>query len=199
MGKKKRTNNNKQNTSTSTIKTIDEKTLAHEIIKAHEEYEHYKLIEKEKEDKKRQEEWLKILNQKEYPLNEKWIWRKCHKFRNDFFLLKNLLFIKAKDVRDMRATFGLMRLATSGVFILCKWALYLLAASMIYGIWNDTIETALGCMIAVVVWVFARIFRIASFEVEKIEDGNLVIAIFSGVLSFVAVVIAIVAIIVDKV
>ena len=36
-------------------------------------------------------------------------------------------------------------------------------------------------------------------EIEKIEDGNLIIAIFSGVLSFVAVVIAIVAIIVDKV
>jgi len=53
-------------------------------------------------------------------------------------------------------------------------------------------------MIAVVLWVFARIFRIASFEVEKIDDGNLIIAIFSGVLSFVAVVIAIVAIIVDK-
>ena len=198
MSKKKRTNNKKQNTSASTIKTFDEKTLAHEIIKAHEAYEHYKMIEKEKEDKKHQDEWLKILNQKEYPSNKKWILRKCHKFRNDFFLLKNILFIKAKDVRDMRATFGLMRLATSGVFTLCKWALYLLAASMIYGVWNDTIETALGCMIAVILWVFARIFRIASFEVEKINDGNLIINIFSGILSFVAVVIAIVAIIVDK-
>ena len=198
MGKRNRTNNKKQNTSASTIKTFDEKTLAHEIIKAHEEYKHNKMIEKEKEDKKFQDEWLKILNQKEYPPNEKWIWRKCHKFRNDFFLLKNLLFIKAKDVRDMRATFGLMRLATSGVFALCKWALYFFAASMIYGVWNDTVETVLGCMIAVIVWVFARIFRIASFEVEKINDGNLIINIFSGVLSFVAVVIAIVTIIVDK-
>lgn len=199
MSKKKRTNNNKQNTSSSTIETFDEKTLAHEIIKAHEEYEHHKMIVKEREDKKRQDEWLKILNQKEYPSNEKWIWRKCHKIRNDFFLLKNLLFIKAKDVRDMRATFGLMRLAVSGIFSLCKWVLYFCAASMIYGVWNDTIEKALGCMIAVVLWLFARIFRIASFEVEKIEDGNLIIAIFSGVLSFVAVVIAIVAIIIDKV
>ena len=198
MGKKKRTNN-KQNTSSNTLKNIDEKVLAREIIKAHEEYEHYRQTEKEKEEKKRQEEWLKILNQKEYPSNEKWILRKCHKLRNDFFLLKNLLFIKAKDVRDMRATFGLMRLAVSGIFSLCKWVLYFCAASMIYGVWNDTIEKALGCMIAVVLWLFARIFRIASFEVEKIEDGNLIIAIFSGVLSFVAVVIAIVAIIIDKV
>ena len=198
MGKKKRTNN-RQNSSSTTMKNIDEKVLAREIIKAHEEYEHYRQTEKEKEEKRQQEEWLKTLNQKEYPPNEKWIWRKCHQIRNDFFLFKNLLFIKAKDVKDMRATFGLMRLAVIGIFALCKWVLYLCAASMIYGIWNNSIEIALGCMIAIVLWVFARIFRIASFEIEKIKDGNLIIAIFSGVLSFVAVIIAIVAIIVDKV
>ena len=198
MGTKKRTNN-KQNTSSNTLKSIDEKVLAREIVKAHEEYEHYRQTEKEKEEKRQQEEWLKTLNQKEYFPNEKWIWRKCHQIRNDFFLFKNLLFIKAKDVKDMRATFGLMRLAVIGIFALCKWVLYLCAASMIYGIWNNSIEIALGCMIAIVLWVFARIFRIASFEIEKIEDGNLIIAIFSGVLSFVAVIIAIVAIIVDKV
>ena len=198
MGKKKRTNNT-QNASLTTMKNIDERVLAREIIKAHEEYEHYRQTEKEKEEKKRQEEWLETLNQKEYPSNEKWIWRKCHQIRNDFFLFKNLLFIKAKDVKDMRATFGLMRLAVIGIFALCKWVLYLCAASMIYGIWNNSIEIAIGCMIAIVLWVFARIFRIASFEIEKIEDGNLIIAIFSGVLSFVAVIIAIVAIIVDKV
>ena len=177
MGKKKRTNN-KQNSSSTTMKNIDEKVLAREIIKAHEEYEHYRQTEKEKEEKKRQEEWLKTLNQKEYPTNEKWIWRKCHQIRNDFFLFKNLLFIKAKDVKDMRATFGLMRLAVIGIFALCKWVLYLCAASMIYGICNNSIEIALGCMIAFVLWVFARIFRIASFEMEKMKDGNLLTAIF---------------------
>ena len=83
MGKKKRTNN-KQNSSSTTMKNIDEKVLAREIIKAHEEYEHYRQAEKEKEEKKRQEEWLKTLNQKEYPSNEKWIWRKCHQIRNDW-------------------------------------------------------------------------------------------------------------------
>ena len=70
---------------------------------------------------------------------------------------------------------------------------------MLYGVWSKAIELPLGLMIAFVLWVFARIFRIASFEMEKMKDGNLLTAIFSGVLSFVAVVIAIVAIIVDKV
>ena len=140
MSKKKTTKNNKQNTPSTLVKNIDEKVLAREIIKAHEEYELYRNAEKEKEERKRQEEWIKILNQKEYPLNDKWLLQKYHKFRNDFFLFKNLLFIKAKDVRDIRATFGLMRLAVMGIFTLCKWILYSCAVSMIYGVWNDTIK-----------------------------------------------------------
>ena len=51
MGKKKRTNN-KQNSSSTTMKNIDEKVLAREIVKAHEEYEHYRQTEKEKEEKR---------------------------------------------------------------------------------------------------------------------------------------------------
>ena len=199
MGKKKTTKNNKQNTSSTTTINIDEKILARELIKAHEAYEQFRNEEKEKEERKHQEEWLKTLNQKEFPLNEKRFSQKCHKFRNDFFLIKSLLFIKARDVRDMRATFSLMQLAVICIFALCKWVLYLCAASMIYGVWNDTIEIVVGCMLAIAFWAFARIFRIASFEIEKIDDGNLITAIFSGVLSFVAVVIAIVAIVVDKV
>lgn len=199
MSKRKTQKKNKQNEPSAKEKNIDEKVLAHEIIKAYEEYELRKNVEREKHEKKRQEEWFKILNQKDCPSNEKWLLRKCYQFRNAFFLFKNLLFIKAKDVRDMRATFGLMRLAVLGIFSSCKWILYLCAASMIYGVWNDTIKLAVGCIWALIFWLFARIFRIASFEIEKIEDGNLIIAIFSGVLSFVAVVIAIVAIIVDKV
>lgn len=201
MGRRNKGNKNKQKTTSaaSATKIIDEKVLAHEIIKAHEEYERCKITEKEKEDKKRQEEWLKILNQKEYPSNEKWILNRYHKFRNDFCLLKKILFIKEKDVRDMRATFGLMRLAVISIFSLGKWILYLCAISMIYGVWSGIIEAALGCMLAIVLWLFARIFRIASFEVGKIDERNLIIAIFSSVVAFAAVVIAIVAIIVDKI
>ena len=197
MGKKNRTRSNKQNTSYSMDKIIDEKLLAHEIVKAYEEAERYRNAEKEKQEKKEREEWLRFLNQKKHPLNEKWFLRKYHEFRNDFFGAKKLLFIKKEEVRDIRATFGLLRLAVIGIFSLCKWILYGCAAGLIYCVWNHTVELALGATIAIVLWVFARIFRIAAFEIESIQDGNLIIALFSGVLSFVAVVTAIVAIIVD--
>ena len=120
MGKKNKTKNNKQNASSAMEKTIDEKLLAREIVKAYEEAEYYRNVEREKQEKKEHEEWLKFLNQKEYPLNEKWFLRKYHEFRNDFFGVRKLLFIKKEEVRDVRATFGLMRLAVICVFSLCK-------------------------------------------------------------------------------
>lgn len=83
MSKKNKTKN-KQNISSVTEKTIDEKLLAREIVKAFEEVERDKNVEKEKQKKKEHKEWLKFLNQKEYPLNEKWFLRKYHAFRNDF-------------------------------------------------------------------------------------------------------------------
>ena len=196
---KKNKAKNKQNISSVMEKTIDEKLLAREIVKAYEEAERYKNAEKEKQEKKEHEEWLKFLNQKEYPLNEKWFLRKYHEFRNDFLGVRKLLFIKKEEVRDVRATFGLLRLAVIGVFSLCKWILYVCAVWLIYCVWNHTVELALGTTISIALWVFARMFRIAAFEVEKIQDGNLIIALFSGVLSFVAVVTAIVAIVVDKI
>ena len=199
MGKKNRTRNNKQNTSYAMEKIIDEKLLAREIVKAYEEAERYRNAEKEKQEKKEHEEWLRFLNQKEYPLNEKWFLRKYHEFRNDFFAAKKLLFIKEKEVRDIRATFGLMKLAVAGIFSLCELVLYICAVWLICLVCNDKIKLVAGGAIAFVLWVFARIFRIAAFEAGKIQDGNLIIALFSGVLSFVAVVTAIVAIVIDKV
>ena len=91
MGKKKRTNN-KQNSSSTTMKNIDEKVLAREIIQAYEEFEQKKKFEVEKRERENQKEWNQILGQKEYPENENWFWKNVHKKRNDIVALYKLLF-----------------------------------------------------------------------------------------------------------
>ena len=122
-----------------------------------------------------------------------------HKKRNDIVGLVKLLFFKQKDIRDPRATFALMNLATVGVFSICKWILYIVVIAIILGIIQLKVDFFLGITVSFVLWMLARIFRMASFEIEKIRDGNLLIAIFSGALSFVAVAIAIIALFIDKV
>ena len=42
-------------------------------------------------------------------------------------------------------------------------------------------------------FVFARLLRIAQYEIERIEDKNYVLSIFSGLVSFIALIVAIIA------
>ena len=199
MSKKKKTKNNQQNIPSVIEKNLDEKVLAQEIIKAYEEFECKKKAEAEKRERENQKEWNKILGQKEYPEKEKWFWKNIHRKRNDIVALYKLLFFKQKDIRDPRATFVLMSLAIMGVFSICKWILYIFVISIIIGMVQLEIDVLLGGTFGFALWMLARIFRMAAFEVENIRDSNLLIAIFSGTLSFVAVVIAIVTIVIDKV
>lgn len=199
MSKKKNRKKDQQNLLLNTTKNIDEKILACEIIRAYEEMERKKKLQEEKLEQENQKEWNMILGQKEYSENENWFWKNVHRKRNDIVGLYKVLFFKRKDIRDPRATFVLMSLATTSVFSICKWVLYSFVILIIISMIKLEINIFLGIALSFVLWMLARIFRIASFETEKIDDGNLIISIFSGVLSFVAVVIAIVTIIVDKV
>lgn len=178
---------------------VDEQVISRAIVKAYFEIENKKKENEQNISEKEQNEWRYFLRQKDYSDNEKWFIKRWHHFRNDFVGMWRLLFINPKEVKDMRATYELMRFAIKEILVVCKWLIYTLAMFMVYCACTDAINVVFGSLIAIALWAFARIFRIASFEVEKIDDGNLIIAIFSGVLSFVAVVIAIVAIIVDKI
>ncbi|MBQ8816932.1 MAG: hypothetical protein IJZ84_06625, partial [Lachnospiraceae bacterium] len=103
-----------------------------------------------------------------------------------------------KKIKDMRATFALMSLTVSGIFALLKWILYIISIALIVLIFAKEISIISGIAWASIVRMLARIFRIAIFEIQEIKDGNLLTAIFSGVLSFVAVIIAIIALFIDE-
>ena len=107
------------------------------------------------------------------------------------------MFINSKTVKDMRAIFALMSIAVTGIFALLKWFLYIVCIALIVLMVKKEIDVILGMAWAFILWMFARVFRIAIYEIQGTKDGNLLTAIFSGVLSFVAVVIAIIAIVVE--
>lgn len=173
---------------------FDQKTLTEAIVKAYqiiEEQEMEKKIEAEEKDKK---EWYKTIGKKEYPEDEKWYLKRFHNVRNNLVILWNLLFFKSKNVRDLKTTLALMRLSVVGIFGLCKWCLYFISIIMIYTAFQIRENVISNIAMALTTWLFARVFRIASFEIEKMEDRNLLIAIFSGCISFVAMVIALITI-----
>ncbi|MBQ2901298.1 MAG: hypothetical protein IJE49_05565 [Agathobacter sp.] len=172
---------------------IDSKTLTEAIVEA------YQIIEKKKAEqeieleKNAKKEWQEILGQKVYPKDEKWYLKIIHIAINNVVAMWKLLFLKSKNVRGLRATYALMQSALVEIFKLYKWTLYVIAAVIFCSIFQNGTNIIVRIVIAVGIWMFARLFRIASFEIDKMQDENLLIAIFSGCISFVAMIVAIIA------
>ena len=195
--KKNKNNEKQQNHVNSNQIILDSKIMTDAIVKAYQIIEQEK-VEKEIElEKNERREWLEIMGQKEYPENEKWYLKRFHIVRNTWVAIWNLLFLKAKNARDLRATFSLMQLAVVEIFKLCKWCLYFVSITAAISAFQNGGDSISNLAIVFVIWAFARLFRIASFEVEKVKDGNLLIALFSGCISFVAMVVAIIAIFIE--
>ena len=173
--------------------TINTKDLMEAIVEA------YQIIEKKKAEqeieleKNAKKEWQEILGQKVYPKDEKWHLKEIHTVKNDIVAIWKLLFLKPENVRGLRATYALMQSALVEIFKLYKWTLYVIAAVIFGSIFQNGTNIIVRIVIAVGIWMFARLFRIASFEIDKMQDENLLIAIFSGCISFVAMIVAIVA------
>lgn len=195
---KKNKNSEKQKNSVSSNQIIiDDQMMVDAIVKAYQIIEKQKVeneIELEKNEKR---EWREIMGQKEYPENEKWYLKRLHIARNNWIAIWNLLFFKSKNARDLRATFSLIQLAVVEIFKLCKWCLYFVSFTIVISALQNGGDSLSNIAIAIVIWAFARLFRIASFEVEKVKDGNLLIALFSGCISFVAMIIAIITIFIE--
>lgn len=204
MGKKRRSknsqkkqNNQKKQKEITQVNEIEESALTQAIVRA------YQIIEKNKKEEEARlanqakKEWQRVIGQKEYPDNEKWFWKKIHTIRNNWNAMWSLFFFKSENVRDIRTTLGLMQLAVIGIFTICKWCLYFISLAMVYLILINGADVVSHLPFAFVTWMFARVFRIAVFEIEKMKDGNLLIAIFSGCISFAAMVVAVITLLVD--
>lgn len=61
----------------------------------------------------------------------------------------------------------------------------------------SVIQNILLCLFVVPLFLFSRMFRMASIEVNKIEDRNLLFGIFASVTSIVSIVIAVIAFVIN--
>ena len=116
-----------------------------------------------------------------------------------------LCFVPSKAIKGDRASFALMKLFLRIFFDFAKWILGLASLLfVVYGIalffapetlpvlWISNVGlTILG----ITTFFLSRMFRMASIEIEKIEDRNYLFGLFASVASIVSIVIAIVAVV----
>lgn len=195
---KKRKNVNRNEETKMFIQEINYDKLAESIVCATEKLEEKKNKKKDEENNAHQEEWNRILKQKEYPENEKWVKRQWHKCRNELMAYIELVLFKEKNAKDPIATFALIKFATEMMFACIKWILYIFSIKFIYNFCVNPTDNVILLAFALIAWTIARLMRIAVFEIKKMEDTNLILNIFSGSISFVALIVAIVAIVISK-
>lgn len=168
---------------------LDNNELEQAIVKA------YFEIERIKERNKQQEklDWqIKILK-KDKP--------KC-KNRTSLMLVNiyydlqtfvRIMFIKKEDVPDGFGTTSLLKLILEPIFFILQLALYGVAIVFVYFTVISGISVAWGILAAIIAFIFARLIRITSFEIDNMKDKQYLLSIFTGVLSLGAIIIAIIA------
>lgn len=166
-------------------KEIDEESIKTAIIEANKEIKKEKLAEKEK----LQAEWQNIIDYDE----------EASSFKNDMKVLKSIFCMKKENAITLVANNLLLKLSLIGFYRLLEISFYILAViSIVLAVKFYTNSLAIGfAVLTIVIGVmFARIIRIARFELENIEDKNYLASLFAAVMSFLAVIIAIVTLVV---
>lgn len=160
-----------------------------------------KAKEQKEQDRKN---FREAMGYKDYP-HEKGLKRSFLVFCNRVKMLFKLFFAPKHLIKGDDATFGLLKMSVEIFFWVVKWAATLFAMCAIAYIPLQYIvevipvlpimsNVLLGCF-AFSSFLLSRMFRMASIEVDKIEDRSLLFGIFASVASIVSIAIAIVAIV----
>ena len=159
--------------------------------------------QKDKADKDLKE-WRESLGIKEYPKDAKIRFRRAKQFFNTFGAFFRLSFISKKKIKGDRATTGLLKFFLAIIFDVAKFALTVWSALLVLSIPMQYIVDSITILtipqnilvfcFAILSFILSRLFRIASVEIENIDDKNYLFGVFASITSIVSIIVAIVSI-----
>lgn len=202
--KKKSKKQNKTEAKVVSAPTSTDEQLQHLIARAIVEADEIKEQERRKQQDAELLEWRAATGYKEFDDKSKLL-RGVKSFFNRFGCFIKLCFIPSKAIKGDRASFALMKLFLRIFFDFAKWILGL--ASLLFVVYGIALFFApetlpvlwfsnVGLIIlGITTFFLSRMFRMASIEIEKIEDRNYLFGLFASVASIVSIVIAIVAVV----
>jgi hypothetical protein len=204
MAKDKKKKQNKSEVKQAPPITLSGEDLQHLIAHAIIEADEIKEEALRKQQDAELLEWRVATGYKEFSDKSKFL-RSVKTFFNRFWCFIKLCFVPSKAIKGDRASFALMKLFLRIFFDFAKWILGLSSLMFIlYGIvlffapetmpvlWISNIGLII---LGITVFFLSRMFRMASIEIEKIEDRNYLFGLFASVASIVSIVIAIIAVV----
>lgn len=206
MAKKNKKNNSIQSNNVNIV--LPEPLSTHEMqqiivnaLLAAEEAKVQKAKQRKEEEQKRFQE---AMGYKDYP-KSKGLKEQIQVSLNRLKMLINLLFAPKHLIQGDSATFGLLRIFIEMFFWLAKVLMMLFTIAVAVYIplqfISDgiqvlpVVQNVLLGIYALISFLLSRMFRMASIEVNKIEDKNLLFGIFASITSIVSIVVAVIAIV----
>jgi len=180
-----------QKTESTSVNNVNEEMLSNAITKALLEYDKRKEQEAQVKLKKEKAEFNAHLG--------------IESGKPKFFAAMKLLFRPKKYAKNMQANAELTKLVLKLIYKFVEWVLLLLSIFMIAAVPLQFIIPGAPIVawyidVVIVVWAFpifllSRIFRMASYEIDRIKDYNYLFGLFATVTSIISIVIAIIAIV----
>lgn len=170
---------------------IDYDKLAKAIVSAQNQVDDDKAKEHERQHKERLKEWHKIVHYKECSENSGKIKVFLYNIRNAICGFYALITFKRRNAKNDHTTFSLLQFATSSLFDVIRLLLYIITAFIVLAVIQN--NKPIWLIYGLGSFTFARMFRVASFEIDNMKDRQYLIAIFSAITSFLALIIAIIA------
>ena len=163
--------------------------IAHALIKA----DSIRDEKKEAERKDVQERLNRILGEKECPKNAGKIKCKLYAAYNEASSFWHFLWLKKENAKNIHAATAFAQMMLEFIFFCLEWLLYIATVVLIFSTFTvlDTfqIHFAGGYLPwALMSFFFARFFRLARFEIDYLNNKEYLIALLSGVASFLAMV-----------
>jgi hypothetical protein len=184
--------------------TISSEEMQHLIARAIVEADEIKEQGRRRQQEAELVEWRRAIGHKEYS-NKCGLWRRLRTFINRLWCILRICFVPAAEIKGDRSSFALMKLFLRIFFDFTKWVLLVVSLVFLgYGTYMFfaqviTVTIALSnvttLFLGIAIFLLSRLFRMASIEVEKIEDRNYLFGLFASVASIVSIVIAIIAVV----
>lgn len=190
MGKNKNKTNQQQYPKTD----IDYDKLADAIVRANELTAERMAERERKVQEKAEAQWRKAnhIDAEKQPKN----------FFQELGFVLRLPFIKKEKISDDRATFALERTVVCEILKLFQAAFAIIGIISVIGALNCfkfatwTYYNLFFVAVFVISWIMCGIFRMSVIEINKMQDRQMVLSILSAITSFIAMIIAIVALLV---
>ena len=202
--KKKSKKQNKVEAKPISAPLFTEEQMQHLIARAIVEAEEMRKEVQHEQKKTEREEWRAAIGYKEFR-SKSALWRRIQTGWNSFLCFIKIFFVPAEKIKGDRAMVALMRVLLKMSMVLAQWAMLFAGILCVaHGIgmffWQEISLKWVISNLFEIVWgvpffALAGFFRIASIEVEKIDDRNYLFGFFAVVTSIVSIVLAVVSVI----